>query len=107
MRTFRLLAVTVLMAGLMAAPAAAHNLEVDPPGNDKVIHGWVGGGPLPDSANGAGLIPGGPTGSFNQPPSHAKGLNTACEANEVNPSVVDIRGPAAPHITDPECPHGI
>lgn len=37
---------------------------------------------------------------------HGSGLNTACEQNEANPSVVDSRGPTAPHIEDPECPHG-
>lgn len=106
MRTFRLLAAAVLMLGLMVGPAAAHNLEVAPHGTDEVHTGWVGSGALPANAEGAGLIPGGPTGSYMQSPSHGSGLNTACEQNEANPSVVDIRGPAAPHIEDPECPHG-
>lgn len=106
MRKLTLLIVAVLALGLMAGPAAAHNLEVTPHGNDKVITGWVGGGALPESAQGQGLMPGGPTGAYLQPPSHGKGLNTACESNEANPSVVDIRGPAAPHIENPECPHG-
>lgn len=107
MRKLTLLALAIMLLGLLAGPAAAHNLEVTPKGNDKVITGWVGGGPLPEAAAGKGLIAGGPTGAYQQPPSHGKGLNTSCEATEDNPSVVDIRGPAPPFIEDPECPHGI
>ena len=101
MRKLTLLVLAIMLLGLMAGPAAAHILEVTPKGNDPVITGWVGGGPLPEAANGQGLIPGGPTGAFLQPPSHGTGLNTSCEATEDNPSAVDIRGPGGPG-----CPHG-
>ena len=60
---------------------------------------------------GEGLIGGGPpdpeTGEqpFMQPPSHEKGLNTACEAlRENGTGVVDIFGP--PPTPGSGCPHG-
>ena len=97
----RAFAATLSTAALIlaiAAPAAAHNLTVSPPGNSDVKHGWVGGLGLP--GQGKGLIPGGPGGVWLISPAHAKGLNTACYALEANPSAVDIRGPG------PNCPHG-
>lgn len=97
MRKLTVLLVALLMLGLMAGPAAAHYLTVE--GKEDAV--WVGGGPLPENAAGKGLIPGGPGGIFILPPSHAKGLNTACYALEDNPSVADIRGPGGPG-----CPHG-
>ena len=96
-----------LLAVAMAAPAAAHFIEVDPPGNDKVVEGWVGGAAdpesgLPESAQGKGLIFHPPSGN-NQPPSHAKGLNTACETIRENGNgTVDIFGPLDPAT----CEHG-
>jgi hypothetical protein len=98
-RTIAILVVTLALLLAFAAPAAAHNLEVDPPGKADVIHGWAGALGLPGS--GRGLIPGGPDGTWLLAPAHANGLVTACEATEANPSVVDIRGPGGPG-----CPHG-
>jgi hypothetical protein len=101
-RVRRTVAVAVSLAALtlaFAAPVTAHVLTVEPKGNAEVKHVWVGGGPVHGQRQ--GLIPGGPGGLFLQPPSHAKGLNTACHATEANPSVVDIRGPGGPG-----CPHG-
>ena len=101
MRRLTLLAVMTLVLLMAALPASAHYLTVTPDGSGEKTH-WVGGGTLPDAAQGAGLmeIGGGPDVGKLQPPSHGRGLNAACEATEANPSVVDIRGPG------PSCPHG-
>jgi hypothetical protein len=100
MRRFGTAAVAVAATmATLAAPAAAHNQTVRPPGNDKVIQHWVGAGDVP--GQGEGLIPGGPGGTLTLTPAHAKGLVEACERLEANPSVVDIRGPGGP-----ACPHG-
>lgn len=64
--------------------------------------GMTGSPPLPVAAQGKGLIPGGPGGIYLQSPSHAKGLNTACEALRGNPSAQDMWGPPFPHT----CNHG-
>ena len=93
-----LIAATALMLA-MAIPASAHVRTVTPPGNTDAKIGWSGSLALP--ANGQGLIPGGPDGTWMLSPSHANGLVTACHANESNPSVVDIRGPGGPG-----CEHG-
>ena len=89
---------------LSGAPASAHVIIIDPPGSEEEPKvGWVGGGPLPDEAAGEGLVPGGLTGDYLQPPSHTKGLNSACEALRANGrSAVDIFGPPTPA----GCPHG-
>lgn len=92
-----MLSAAALMLAL-AAPAAAHNLTVTPPGTGEAKHGWVGALDLP--GKGKGLIPGGPGGTWTLTPAHAKGLNSACHALGGNP-VVDIRGPGGPG-----CPHG-
>ena len=100
-----LAAATLMVLGVIAGPAAAHILVIDPPGNGQgPAEGvWVGGGPLPESAEGGGLIAGGPSGAFEQPPAHGKGLNTACESLRANAKeVVDIFGPPTPD----GCPHG-
>ena len=87
---------------LSGAPASAHLIIVDPPGSEEKV-GWVGGGPLPEAANGKGLIIGGPSGEYLQPPSHGKGLNTACAALRANGNgVVNIFGPPSPA----GCAHG-
>ncbi len=101
MRRLMLLAVMTLVLLMAALPATAHYLTVTP-GGSEVKTNWVGGPALPDAAQGQGLmeIGGGPDAGSLQPPSHGRGLNTACEATEANPSVVDIRGPG------PSCPHG-
>ena len=113
MRRIMLLLATLLLVGMLAAPASAHSLTMDPPGEgdgadpqgqESPFPGvWVGGpllGEFDPENRHPGLIPGGPGGEFLMPPSHDGGLNTACESLEVNPSVVDIRGPG------PSCPHG-
>lgn len=105
-RTLAIGAAVLLVLAMMAGPAAAHILTVDPPGaGDGPPAGpfepgsWVGGGTLPSEAQGNGLIPS-PFGL--QPPSHATGLNSACEALRENGNgVVDIFGPGGPG-----CPHG-
>ena len=99
-RVFTLLATTLLALGMMAVPAAAHVLVVDPPGQEEPVAGWVGGPTLPEQAQGQGLMPN-PFGL--QPPSHAKGLNAACEALRTNGNgVVDMWGPPSPYT----CQHG-
>lgn len=102
-----LLAATLLALGLTAGPAAAHILVVDPPGDaDTTMVSGIGGGALPESAAGAGLIPGGPTGSYLQSPAHDGGLVTACERlRERGNGVVDLYGPTRPggELT---CRHG-
>jgi hypothetical protein len=99
-RMMTLLAGIVLVLAMMAAPAAAHVLVVDPPGKGEPTGGWVGGPALP--GQGKGLIPGGPAGDYLQSPSHGKGLNTACHALRAHGrSAVDIFGPGGPG-----CPHG-
>jgi hypothetical protein len=99
LRRFAQLAAIMATLMMLAAPAYAHNMTVTPPGTDREVHNWVGALDIP--GQGQGLIPGGPGGTWTLTPAHAKGLNTACESLEDNPSVVDIRGPAGPG-----CPHG-
>lgn len=105
MRKASLLLTTLLLLGLLAGPAAAHNLTVDPPGQSDGTAGWVGGEPLPQEVDPdhPGLVVGGPPDDqVMQSPAHEGGLNTACEALEANDNdVVDIRGPGGPG-----CGHG-
>lgn len=96
--------------GLMfaaAAPASAHHLHVEPHGDGGGTHVWVGGEPLPEAANGAGLIPAGPNGVLGlQSPAHDMGLVVACLAlNSNGNSVVDLFGPPAPG-QEATCRHG-
>lgn len=99
-RMVALLGATLLALSMLAGPAAAHILEVDPPGQEDPIWVWVGGPTLPEQAQGQGLVPN-PFGL--QPPSHTTGLNTACHTlREHGHSVVDIFGPPTPA----GCPHG-
>lgn len=103
-RTLTGLTATLFALAMMAGPAVAHHLVVDPPGGGEgpgeAI--WVGGGPLPEQAQGQGLIPGGPTGAFLQSPAHDSGLNAACEnLRDHGNGVVDIHGPFPP-----TCHHG-
>lgn len=98
-----LAAATLMVLGMIAGPAAAHILVVNPPpeGHGPSMKAQVGGGQLPGI--GKGLIPGGPTGSYLQSPAHGGGLNTACESLRANGNeVVDIFGPPTPA----GCPHG-
>jgi hypothetical protein len=92
----------VLVLALMS-PAMAHFLTVrgGAPGGGPGPGVWVGG-PVGLDAEGRGLVLGGPTGDLLMPPSHVKGLNTACEALDANGvAAADIRGPGGPG-----CPHG-
>jgi hypothetical protein len=91
-----LLLVTALLLAF-AAPALGHALVVDPPGQAEPKIQWVGGPNVP--GKGQGLMPN-PFGL--QPPSHGKGLVSACYANMGNPSAVQIVAP--PSWTG--CHHG-
>ena len=92
----RVLVTVLTAAGLTlaaAAPASAHVLVVDNGQGEPKVQ-MVGGGPLPDSATGKGLVPGGRDGAYLQSPAHAKGLNSACTALRENGNgVVDMWGP--------------
>ena len=101
-----------LLALAMAAPAGAHFVEVDPPGEGEGTDGWVGGPPhddgaLPESAQGEGLMEH-PAEGQNQPAAHGEGLNAACEALRDNGNgAVDIYGPPPKAVDeDSACPHG-
>ena len=41
---------------LGVTPASAHHLHIDPPGTGETKHGYVGGGPLPEAADGNGVV---------------------------------------------------
>ncbi len=96
-RTLVLAAATFMVLGTIAGPAAAHHLVVDPPGGGQGPgeEAWVGGEPLPENAQGQGLVPAGPGGAFGlQSAAHDGGLNTACVRLRSNGNgVVDIHGP--------------
>ena len=110
-RTVTLAAATLLALGMIAGPAAAHHLTVDPPGAGSGPSagpfepgGWVGG-PAPLPGQGKGLVLGGMSGQDPMTPAHVGGLNTACEALRENGNgVVDIFGP--PPTEHSGCPHG-
>ena len=107
-RTVTLIAVALSMLAMMAAPAAAHILVVDSPGGagEPKVVSEIGGGALPDEAQGEGLIPGGPGGLYLQTPAHDGGLVTACKSLRAHGNgVVDIFGPAAPGVEN-TCRHG-
>jgi hypothetical protein len=98
-----MLAAMLFAIGLMAAPASAHVLVVDSAGNghDGV---WVGG-PVGVPGQGQGLVLGGPDGQQTMPPSHVKGLNSACDAIREKgngKAAADIWGPPHPNT----CNHG-
>lgn len=79
-------ALLVMLA--LAAPTAAHSVVVDPPGEREGPAVWVGGGPIPGQG---GALLDSPVGAL--PPSHARGLVSACETTIANPSVVAILAP--------------
>ena len=92
----------------LAAPAAAHHMDVDPPGGGNGTSHWVGGPPgmtLPPSAQGRGLhwspfgmMPA----SHSAGPNNDKGLVQACESTRDNPSVVTFMAPPFG-----SCQHGV
>ena len=96
----------------LPAPAAAHHLFVDPAGNGNGTDHWVGGGPLPDSANGNGLHPGPPGSNDVYPASHSagpnndKGLVQACKSTRSNPSRASFVPPGPGGPNDADCQHG-
>ena len=103
-------AATVLSVTALAGPAAAHFIDINPPGNAEPKSGWVGG-PVPLPGKGQGLVLGGPQGDALMTPAHEKGLNRACEALRRNGNgVVDIYGPPHQSALPPGlisgCPHG-
>ena len=103
MRAIRLsIAVSALMLAF-SAPAAAHHLFVNPPGEADTVENFVGRGELPPQARGTGLFPHPPSGNF-QPAAHGTGLVTAC-TKEQSPVVTFI----APPLVDPtpDCFHGL
>lgn len=108
-RLFVVLAIPVLLLAL-SAPAAAHHLVVNPPGEGEGTEHWVGGPPgrnLPDEAQGNGLhdTPFGTTfpASHSAGPNDDKGLVQSCESTRDNPSVVSFLAP--PFFTG--CVHGL
>jgi hypothetical protein len=83
-----------------AAPAAAHHLAVNPPGEGNGTEHWVGGPPgrdLPGEAQGQGLhaTPFGTMfpAAHSAGPNDDKGLVQACESTNSNPSVVVFAAP--------------
>ncbi|QBI19587.1 hypothetical protein ER308_08505 [Egibacter rhizosphaerae] len=110
-RAVVVLLATLLAVGMMAGPAAAHYLVVDPPGQDEAQVQWVGGPALPDATLGneaLAVVGGGPDAGRMQSPAHEKGLNTACERmREQGRSAADIFGPPGPPMVPTSgCPHG-
>jgi hypothetical protein len=91
--------VVVLLLAL-SAPAAAHIVVVNPPGGGKGTTHWIGGGPLPENAQGVGLFVN-PLGEI-LPPSHLLGLPHACMMLMDNSSAVVFLAP--PFFTG--CHHG-
>jgi hypothetical protein len=91
----------VVAGGIGAMPAAAHYVSVSPPSGTSVDEKWAGSPFLPGA--GKGLIAGGPGGAYLISPSHALGLNTACNTIRSNgKAAVDIYGPPSPA----GCAHG-
>ena len=88
-----------LIATVLAAPAAAHELEVVNPKTGEVVisQHWIGGFTVPEPAQDAPPM----FGPFRLPPSHAHGLPTACMNTGSSPAVTIT---APPFFTG--CEHG-
>ena len=82
-----LLGVTILLLGLVA-PAAAHNVVIDPNGEGETKQLWVGGFDVPGQG---GALHTTPIGTL--PPSHFNGLPQACEATGDNAAVTFVAPP--------------
>ena len=101
---------------VLASPASAHHLIVDPPGGGKATEHWVGGppdlAPLPANANGQGLheTPFGTLlpAAHSAGPNDDKGLVQACKSAERSGVVSFVPPPSffpgGPPDTD--CMHG-
>lgn len=107
-RLITLLTIALFALAMLAGPAAAHHLTVNPPGGGEgpEEEAWVGG-PVGLPGQGQGLNhEGGPSQNETMTPAHDKGLVTACEnLRDHGNSAVDIFGPAAPDV-DTTCRHG-
>jgi hypothetical protein len=102
MRKFHAALVALVLVFALLTPAFAHYLVNAKSGSI----GWAGSPPLPEAAQGQGLVYS-PGAGANISPAHVKGLNTACYALRGNPSVVDIYGPPLLINGSPSgCPHG-
>ena len=89
-----------LLATALAAPAAAHELEVVNPQTGEVVisQHWIGGFTVPEPAQDAPPM----FGPFRLPPSHAHGLPMACMNTGSSPAVTIT---APPFFTG--CEHGL
>ena len=107
MRRLRVLIAGSVLLLATAAPAAAHHLVVDPQGggNGPAAGQWVGGGPLPEQAQGQGLIV-----NFRGeilPAAHGLGLVQACEATRANGNAVVSFMPPPLIPQNVDCMHGV
>jgi hypothetical protein len=102
MRTLRTVSAVLVLVLAFGSPAFAHYRVNAASGGS----GWVGSPPLPEAAQGQGLVYS-QGAQANISPSHFGGLVVACEALRANPSVVDIYGPPLLIAGQPSgCPHG-
>ncbi len=97
------------LAVVLPAPAAAHHLIVTPPGKDAPVFGpgqhWVGGGPLPEAAQGKGLVFSPGFGAM-IPAAHGLGLVQACLVHRENGNEVVAFAPPPLGTADVNCQHG-
>ena len=96
--------VAVVLMLALAAPASAHNMEVNPPGQADGTEVWIGGFFV--LGKGEGLFPG-PFPNTVLPASHREGLPHACNATMSNPSAVTILAPPFGVPGDDPCQHNV
>jgi hypothetical protein len=96
MRTLRTVSAVLVLVLAFGSPAFAHYRVNAASGGS----GWVGSPPLPEAAQGQGLVYS-QGAQANISPSHFGGLVVACEALRGTAAAVDIFGPGGPG-----CPHG-